>query len=181
MDNHEAIASLKTLCHTCKLFPRCAYEKPECFQAIEMAISALQAQDSETRRICDTCKHDPPSKKWPCMDCDMRDPADRWEPKDVPDINDGDIVSRQVAIDALMDEFKRVPTTAIRAKNRIDRLPSAQPERKTGRWLIRNGISDAQCSECKMYFSDVYDVENSDAFCRHCGAKMEGLKVVKRG
>ena len=60
-------------------------------------------------------------------------------------------------------------------------LTSVQPERKTGRWLIRKGISDAQCSECKMYFSDVYDVENSDAFCRHCGAKMEGLKVVKRG
>lgn len=45
MDNQEAIASLKTLCHTCKLFPRCAYKKPECFKAIEMAISALQAQD----------------------------------------------------------------------------------------------------------------------------------------
>lgn len=82
MDNHEAIASLKTLCHTCKLFPRCAYEKPECFQAIEMAISAFQAQDTKTRRICDTCKHDPPSKKWPCADCDMREPADRWEPNE---------------------------------------------------------------------------------------------------
>ena len=106
---------------------------------------------------------------------------DTIQAQDVPGTNVGGTVSRQAAIDALMDEFKRVPTTAIRAKNRIDRLPSAQPERKTGRWLIRNGISDAQCSECKMYFSDVYDVENSDAFCRHCGAKMEGLKVVKRG
>lgn len=45
MTNQEAIASLRTLCNTCKLFPRCAYKKPECFQAIEMAISALQAQD----------------------------------------------------------------------------------------------------------------------------------------
>ena len=213
----------------------------------------MDNQEAKTRKICDTCKHDPPQMgKWPCMDCDMRDPADRWEPKDEQvakiladilsgcpmldpcskiwwlegwckdhckpgqqepdsecwlkyaeemvkeaensikssltqntldgtDINVEDMVSRRAAIDALMDEFKRVPTTAIRAKNRIDRLPSAQPERKTGRWLIRKGISDAQCSECKMYFSDVYDVENSDAFCRHCGAKMEGLKVVRRG
>ena len=46
---------------------------------------------------------------------------------DVPDTNVDDTISRQAAIDALMDEFKRVPTTAIRAKNRIDRLPSAQP------------------------------------------------------
>jgi hypothetical protein len=47
---------------------------------------------------------------------------------DVPDTNVGDTVSRKAAIDALMDEFKRVPTTAIRAKNRIERLPSSQPE-----------------------------------------------------
>jgi len=79
MDNQEAIETLKTLCYTCKLFPKCVYEKPECFKAINMAISALQAQDSETIKICDTCKHDPPSKKWPCVDCDMREPADRWE------------------------------------------------------------------------------------------------------
>lgn len=69
--------------------------------AIEMAISALQAQDSETKRICDTCNHNPPSKKWPCVDCDMREPADRWEAQDVPDINVGDMVSRQAAIDAV--------------------------------------------------------------------------------
>ena len=89
---------------------------------------------NQDRRICDTCKHNPPSKKWPCADCDMRNPADRWEPKDVPDTNAGDMVSRRAAIDALMDEFKRAPTTAIRAKNRIDRLPSAQPEG----WLEQN-------------------------------------------
>ena len=168
--------------------------------AFDMAISALQAQKSKTKENCDTCKHDPPSKKWPCVDCDMRTPADMWEAQDVPDIHVGktdfkpetvtnchdliskrdaylalvekgqasrryklgetwelngkeirealdalpsaqpdhigevtemvgDTISRQAAIDALMDEFKRVPTTAIRAKNRIERLPSAQPER----------------------------------------------------
>lgn len=51
-------------------------------EAFDKAISALKAQDSKTRKICDTCKHDPPSKKWPCVDCDMRDPADRWEPNE---------------------------------------------------------------------------------------------------
>ena len=48
MTNQEAIASLKTLCHTCELFPKCVNDKPECYQAIEMAISALEAQE-----ICD--------------------------------------------------------------------------------------------------------------------------------
>ena len=51
MTNQEAIASLRTLCNTCKLFPRCAYKKPECFQAIELAISALQEKDSLIARL----------------------------------------------------------------------------------------------------------------------------------
>lgn len=38
----EAKASLKALCHTCKHFPTCVNDKPECFQAIEMAIKSLE-------------------------------------------------------------------------------------------------------------------------------------------
>lgn len=94
MNNQEAIASLRTLCHNCKLFPKCAYEKPECFKAIELAISALQAQEEKThfsredttlgvKKTCVTCKHYPPESKWPCIDCDMRNPADRWEAQQV--------------------------------------------------------------------------------------------------
>ena len=32
-------------------------------------------------KTCVTCKYAPPMKKWPCEDCDVRKPADRWEPK----------------------------------------------------------------------------------------------------
>ena len=39
----EAKASLKALCHTCKHFPTCVNDKPECFRAIEMAIKSLEA------------------------------------------------------------------------------------------------------------------------------------------
>lgn len=45
MENREAIASLKTLCNTCTMFPKCVNNKPECFQAIEMAISALEFKE----------------------------------------------------------------------------------------------------------------------------------------
>jgi ribosomal protein L37AE/L43A len=122
MDNQEVIETIKLA------LSQIEWEYPMDYAvAFDMAVSALQEQDSRTKR-CATCKHNPTSKKWPCVDCDMKEPADRWEPKDVPDTNVSDTVSRQAAIDALMDEFKRVPTTAIRAKNRIDRLPSAQPE-----------------------------------------------------
>ena len=99
------------------------------------------------------------------------------------------LISRQAAISELMEWVEKEKNrpwspfnglfhwTGIKAM--LECLPSAQPDRKTGWWLIREGISDAQCSECGMYFNDVYDMENSDAFCRHCGTKMEGLKVVK--
>lgn len=91
LNEKEAIAILKTLCHTCKIFPQCAYKKPDCFKAIEMAISALQAQD-------------------------------------VPDINVGDMIFRQVAIDALDEglwgvEWDKALATAI-----LKDLPSAQQE-----------------------------------------------------
>ena len=39
-----------------------------------------------------------------------------------------DLISRQAAIDAIMDELRRVSTNAIRVKSRIEALPSAQPE-----------------------------------------------------
>ena len=39
-----------------------------------------------------------------------------------------ELISKQAAIDAVMDEFKRIPTNAIRAKIRIEALPPARPE-----------------------------------------------------
>ena len=136
--------------------------------AFDMAISALQAQKSKTKENCDTCKHDPPSKKWPCVDCDMRAPADRWEAQDVPDTNVGDMISRLAAI----DEILRITTfTNVRelyeyvqkhnltemwcggindAIDAVIAVPSAQPEqnayeqgRITGRVEMRTEILSA--------------------------------------
>ena len=33
-----------------------------------------------------------------------------------------------------------------------------------------------QCPVCKRYFKDAYDLDNYDAYCRHCGTKMEGIR-----
>ena len=81
MTNQEAIASLKTLCDTCNLFPRCVHEKPECVQAIELAISALNAQpeiirckDCIKREICRTSTTwaVPPKDDWYCADAERK-------------------------------------------------------------------------------------------------------------
>lgn len=36
---------------------------------------------TDGRKCADICRYAPPSKKWPCVDCDMR-VHDRAEPKD---------------------------------------------------------------------------------------------------
>lgn len=43
-----------------------------------------------------------------------------------------------------------------------------------GRWIIPRFGADAKCSVCGMYYSDVYDMESKDHYCRNCGAKMDG-------
>lgn len=59
----------------------------------------------------------------------------------------------------------------------LDNAPTIEPERKTGHWLIRKFSDKARCSVCGRSFADVYDMENSDHYCRHCGSKMDGLRV----
>ena len=46
---------------------------------------------------------------------------------------------------------------------------------KTGHWIILDDIW-TKCSECGIMFKDVYDFDNYDSYCRHCGVRMEGLK-----
>jgi hypothetical protein len=115
-------------------------------EALGVAISALQAQDSKTKR-CATCKHNPPSKKWPCVDCDMREPADRWEPKEVKNSTQEaknltqkglDTISRTAAIDALVKAIREDPyydsngplngLGVCDVRVILNDLPSAQPE-----------------------------------------------------
>jgi hypothetical protein len=54
--------------------------------------------------------------------------------------------------------------------------PQGTPEAE---WLLYKGMRGATCSYCKHTFDDVYDVENYDYYCRHCGAKMIRMRAVK--
>lgn len=42
-----------------------------------------------------------------------------------------------------------------------------------GEWINCNG-GNATCSHCKTRQKNVYDDENEQRFCGHCGAKMDG-------
>ena len=156
----EAIASLKTLCHTCELFPKCVNNKPECYQAIELAISALEAQEIRDLLPVSPLLDKKKKKR-------KKEAISALQAQDVPDTNVGDLISRQAAIDAMKDWYDGMIISSFRDVEKVIKaLPSAQPERKKGEWI------DDNCSECGFY---VYhgDMRN---YCPKCGAKMNGGK-----
>lgn len=85
--------------------------------------------------------------------------------------NSSDCIGRQAAIDALADMHCKsdgdgyVWIIRSDAWARIDALPSAQPERKKGRWKVTPVY--IKCSECGESFMLI-----PQNYCPHCGAKM---------
>ena len=51
-------------------------------------------------------------------------------------------------------------------------------QKKYGKWIINKYTSNAKCSECKYSFTDAYDLDNYDLYCRHCGSIKNGIIVV---
>lgn len=76
-----------------------------------------------------------------------------------------DLISRQAAIEAI-----KTSRYLVDAMEKIIRLPSAQPEPKTGKWV--DDPSGYKCSECGGYLEiDCGDMNMN--FCPNCGRKME--------
>ena len=50
---------------------------------------------------------------------------------------------------------------------------------KHGHWIYKKR-GNAQCSCCGRYIRDVYDDDNEDRYCRHCGAKMDEKEEPKQ-
>lgn len=97
-----------------------------------------------------------------------------------------DLIDRQAAIEAMKDMYKAAEkwgkeasddiikaraescmASLIEMKLRIEKLPSAQPERKTGQW-IKIHWKAYRCSECNRAS------EYSTDYCPNCGARMKG-------
>ena len=86
-----------------------------------------------------------------------------------------DLISRQAAIDAIRGEIEINGYSHV--VDVLEQLPSAQPERKTGKWIRHDEIKNVyggiciECSEC----GEKYVVQHilDEKYCRNCGAKME--------
>ena len=105
-----------------------------------------------------------------------------------------DLISRQAAIDALAkfvpyaicDESTESYTNGLTdAYNLICQLPSAQPQRKTGRWIIKDnpgtGWYRVTCSECGEDVTSTApcigfypNAKVTWDYCPNCGALMDG-------
>ena len=93
-----------------------------------------------------------------------------------------DLISRKW----LMEVFENYPFDTEKDKNRAihvvrDIAPSAEPERKTGKWIlsdnqrqedIDNGNYQYFCSNCLR--SDVHAKTQNVPYCWWCGADMRG-------
>ena len=79
-----------------------------------------------------------------------------------------DLISRQAAFFNSTDD--RSP------KQVIEALPSAEPERKKGEWIIDKYKAELTCSECKKTFTNfpVIGWKPLWNFCPNCGADMRG-------
>lgn len=95
------------------------------------------------------------------------------------------LIDADAAIDALRDFLveKRCPddgtlTCRLIENEVINKLPSAQPERKTGRWIEMSSTNHTyKCSECGRLLVNITNGKNKVAknypYC-HCGADMRG-------
>ena len=94
-----------------------------------------------------------------------------------------DTISRRAAIDALNEYFVRIGKLKRRGLNEgekairldavgvINSLPPAQPEQRTGKWILdRSGAYC--CSECLEPCAGYVMMKPRDKFCKMCGAKM---------
>lgn len=80
-----------------------------------------------------------------------------------------DLISRQAAIDAVI---KRDANCGIDSAEVLKLLPSAETERKCGKWIKHEtpqNVFSIECSECGCWFLHEHLVRNS--FCPNCGAK----------
>lgn len=84
-----------------------------------------------------------------------------------------DLISRQAAIDALRDRYYKYDRFAKIEELvwAVEALPSAQPERKKGKWIYNSPVT-MKCNQCGLVIKD-WDWHRFKC-CPNCIADMRG-------
>ena len=89
-----------------------------------------------------------------------------------------DLISRQAAIDATWFEpsYTDPLNVLTEVRDRLKALPSAQPERKKGKWILTedDNYEYCTCSECGYQNGENWMNGSDIPFCAVCGADMRG-------
>lgn len=83
-----------------------------------------------------------------------------------------DLIERQAAIDAVRSYYDEIYGDPLSIEERIEALPSAQPEREKGKWAKISPANIYECSKCgkNVMTNDISEYN----FCHGCGADMRG-------
>ena len=91
-------------------------------------------------------------------------------------------IEKQQAIDALRNYLveKRCPddgtlTCRLIENEVINKLPSVQPERKTGHWILDRSGRHC-CSKCMEPCASYAMMKPRDKFCKMCGSRNEVME-----
>lgn len=85
-------------------------------------------------------------------------------------------IKDKIAVDKeIYPNFSRFSRVGMRIVIGIIKNQDTVDPVKHGRWIFK-GNGNADCSCCDYRSSGVYDDDNADRYCRHCGAKMDGME-----
>lgn len=95
-----------------------------------------------------------------------------------------DLISRRAALSAChnWDDGKNYYAYGDTVEERLQKLPSAQPDRKKGKWIINISDYKSTCSVCGadetefIHGTEMWYGKGKSKFCPNCGARMEGEK-----
>ena len=104
---------------------------------------------------------------------------------DVPDMNVGDLISRQDVVECVYKALRTPPLKGVLtdtmslAIGMVNDLPLAQPERKKGKWIDDRGLY--MCSSCGKLWTHWWarvvplnQMCKELRYCPMCGADMRG-------
>lgn len=83
-----------------------------------------------------------------------------------------DLISRKAAIDVIRSYYDEQYASCDSIEELIEKLSSAQPERKTGRWIAEPNCW-YRCSNCGAHYPSIHRYMDYK-FCPKCGADMRG-------